>query len=117
MKTIYKIPVLLTAIWFLLLPSITLSNSNNSQNLKTNNNDTKHNKEFYDKIINEYKNYLTEVPQEVKEEIIKYRTEISKLNKQKKLLYKKLSQEAQNHLKKEQKYKAQIPINKKRVSY
>ena len=37
----------------------------------------------------------------------------AKINKEKRLLYKQLSQEAQNYLKTEQDYKKRLPLNRK----
>jgi hypothetical protein len=67
----------------------------------------------FQKIIDEYKDYVAKVPVTVRDEVIAYRKEIAKINKEKKLLYKKLSQESQDYLKKEQEYKKRLPLNKK----
>lgn len=66
----------------------------------------------YQKVIDEYKAYVAKVPPEVRDEVITYRKEIANLNKQKRLLYRKLSQDAQEYLQKEQDYKAQLPMKK-----
>jgi hypothetical protein len=67
----------------------------------------------FQKVIDEYKEYVAKIPAEIREEIINYRKEVAKVNKQKKLLYKKLSQASQNYLKKEQQYKKKLPIDRK----
>ena len=64
----------------------------------------------YDKIVDEYKKYLINVPDYVKEEIHEFRVKMAEINKSKKELYKKLSQQAQGYLKKEQKYKKKLPL-------
>ena len=63
----------------------------------------------YQKIIDEYKAYLARVKPEIREEIKHFRTEIAKLNKQKSDKYKTLSQEAQNYLAEERKFKKRLP--------
>ncbi len=67
----------------------------------------------FQKVIDEYKDYVAKIPPEIREEIISYRKEVARVNKQKKLLYKKLSQASQNYLKKEQQYKKKLPLNRK----
>ncbi len=67
----------------------------------------------FQKVIDEYKDYLSTVPLEIREEIVTFRKDTAKLNKEKKDLYKKLSQGSQNYLKKEQQYKKKLPINRK----
>jgi len=69
----------------------------------------------FQKVIDEYKDYVAKIPPEIREEIISYRKEVAKVNKQKKLLYKKLSQASQNYLKKEQQYKKKLPLNRKNL--
>jgi hypothetical protein len=64
----------------------------------------------YQEVIDEYKKYLDSVPAEVRKEIEEYRIKIFEINKDKKELYKKLSQEAQGYLKTEQKLKKKLPI-------
>ena len=39
--------------------------------------------------------------------------EVARLNKEKKLIYRKLSQASQNYLKKEQQYKKKLPLKRK----
>lgn len=67
----------------------------------------------FQKIIDDYKAYVAKVPAEIRDEVIEYRKSIAKLNKQKSLLYRQLSQDSQNYLKKEQQYKKQLPLNRK----
>ena len=69
----------------------------------------------FQKVIDEYKDYVAKIPAEIREEIISYRKEIAKINKQKKILYTKLSQASQNYLKKEQQYKKKLPMNRKNL--
>ena len=69
--------------------------------------------EQYQKIVDEYKQYLRNVPAEVRQEIRAYRQEIVRINKEKSAMYKKLSQEAQNFLAKERTIKKKLPINNK----
>ena len=67
----------------------------------------------FQKVVDEYKSYVAKIPTEVREGIITYRKEIAKINKEKRLLYRQLSQEAQNYLKTEQDYKKRLPLNRK----
>lgn len=69
----------------------------------------------FEKIISEYKAYVAKVKPEIREEVIEYRKEVAKLNKQKRLLFRKLSQESQEYLKKEQEFKGRLPIKKKNL--
>ena len=69
----------------------------------------------YQKIIDDYKQYVSAIDQEIRVEIVAYRKEIAKINKQKRELYRKLSQEAQGYLAKEQEYKKKLPIKQKRL--
>lgn len=69
----------------------------------------------FQKIIEEYKAYAATVPVEIRQEVIAYRKDVAKLNKQKKALYNKLSQAGQNYLKKEQQYKKKLPLNHKNL--
>lgn len=70
----------------------------------------------YQKIISDYKNYLAGVKPKVMEEIREYRKEVVKINKQKKELFRSLSQEAQRYLAKEEDVKRKLPINKLNLS-
>jgi len=88
------------------------SKSSNAEIQKTSADPIKEPAEFQ-KVVEEYKSYVAKIPAEVREEIITYRKEIAKINKEKRLLYKKLSQEAQNYLKTEQDYKKRLPLNRK----
>lgn len=67
--------------------------------------------EEFQKIIDEYKEYVAKVSPTIRDEIITYRKEIAKINIDKKMLYKKLSQESQEYLKKEQEFKKKLPMN------
>ncbi|RYE06192.1 MAG: hypothetical protein EOP33_03065 [Rickettsiaceae bacterium] len=67
------------------------------------------------KIVDEYKNYLISIRPEIRDEIILFRQEIAKLNRQKRDIYQKLSQEAQRYLEEERKFKKRLPINQKRM--
>jgi TRAP-type mannitol/chloroaromatic compound transport system substrate-binding protein len=71
------------------------------------------NSEDFQKIIDEYKSYVAKISPEIRQEVIDYRKEVAKLNKEKKLLYRKLSQDGQDYLKKEQEYKKKLPMLKK----
>lgn len=66
----------------------------------------------FQQVVDEYKSYAAKVDPSVRDEVITYRKEIAKLNKKKRLLYRKLSQEAQEHLKQEQQFKKRLPKNK-----
>lgn len=68
----------------------------------------------YDEVISEYKKYLSTIPAPVREEIRNYRKEVIRINKQKVQLYKKLSVEAQNFLKKERGFKQRLPIKQRK---
>lgn len=67
-----------------------------------------------DKIIADYKAYLATIKPELRNEVVTYRKDVAKINKQKRELYHKLSQEAQNYLAKEQEYKRKLPIRQKK---
>ena len=67
----------------------------------------------FQKVIDDYKAYVAKIPPEIRDEVITYRKEVAKINKQKRMLYKKLSQASQNYLKKEQQYKKKLPLNRK----
>ncbi len=67
----------------------------------------------FEEVINEYKTYVSTISPEIRDEIIAYRKEVAKINKEKRLMYRKLSQEAQEYLKKEQAFKKRLPMNKK----
>jgi hypothetical protein len=70
----------------------------------------------YEKIIQEYKDYLATIPVETRQEIVAYRREISRLNLEKINLFEKLSQRAQEYLKKERDFKQRLPIDPNQVS-
>ena len=65
------------------------------------------------KVVDEYKAFVASVKPEMRSEIITYRKEVAKLNKQKRDLYQKLSHGAQDYLAKEQDYKKKLPRGKK----
>ncbi|MCP5369831.1 MAG: hypothetical protein H6909_04005 [Rickettsiaceae bacterium] len=67
----------------------------------------------YEKIVQEYKDYLAQISVEVRQEIVAYRKEISRLNLEKTNLFDKLSQKAQEYLKKERDFKQRLPIDTK----
>lgn len=67
----------------------------------------------FQKVIDEYKAYVAKIPPAIREEIIEYRKSVAKLNKQKRLIYRQLSQASQNYLKKEQQYKKKLPLKRK----
>ncbi|MDP4832214.1 MAG: hypothetical protein NWR41_00680 [Rickettsiaceae bacterium] len=67
----------------------------------------------FQKVIDDYKAYVATIPPEIRDEIIAFRKDVAKLNKEKSLLYRKLSQASQNYLKKEQQYKQKLPLNRK----
>lgn len=67
----------------------------------------------FQQVIEDYKDYASKISPEIREEVIEYRKSVAKLNKEKKLLYRRLSQEAQQYLKKEQEYKKKLPLRRK----
>lgn len=67
----------------------------------------------FQKVIDDYKAYVAKIPPKIRDEIIEYRKSVAKLNKQKRLLYRQLSQASQNYLKKEQQYKKKLPLSRK----
>ncbi|MBF8246591.1 MAG: hypothetical protein ISN64_01175 [Rickettsia sp.] len=70
-------------------------------------------REYFENIEKEYESYLSEIPKEVRTEIIDYRKKIISLNKQKIILYNKLSQESQKFLQKEEEFKKKLAFDKK----
>ena len=68
----------------------------------------------YQKIIDEYKAYAAGIQPKIRDEVVAYRKEVAALNKQKRDLYQKLSQEAQNYLSKEQEYRKKLPLTRKK---
>ena len=87
-------------------------NTTDAKTQTTSSNNIKEPAEFQ-KVISEYKKYVAKVPAEVREEVIAYRKEIAKINKDKRALYRKLSQASQEYLQTEQEYKKKLPINRK----
>ncbi len=65
-------------------------------------------KEF-DKVIQEFKKYLEKLDPKIKQEIKDYRSKMQKFNQEKMDLYKKLSEAAQMHLKREREFKKRLP--------
>lgn len=101
-----------------LISSIILFNfSTNAEDIQNSNKSSPTNNIVSDqelqKIVTEFKEYLSTIPESVREEVIEYRRQIAVLMKQKRELFKTLSQDAQNYLKEEQKYKKKLPIDKK----
>ena len=66
--------------------------------------------EHYEQIVNDYKKYLASVDTKFRDEIIEYRKELREINTKKRELYKKLSQQAQAHLKKESVFRNKLPV-------
>jgi hypothetical protein len=66
-------------------------------------------------VVEEYKKFLTAVPPAVRDEIREYRKSVTRINREKSTLYKKLSQEAQDFLSKERQYKMRLPLKDTRV--
>lgn len=69
----------------------------------------------FQKVVDEYKAYISKISPDLRKEIVAYRKEVSKINKQKRDLYQKLSQEAQGYLAKEQEYKKRLPMKRKKL--
>jgi len=69
----------------------------------------------FQKVIDDYKAYVAKIPADIRQEIIAYRIEVARLNKEKRALYNKLSQAGQEYLKKEQQYKKKLPLNRKNL--
>lgn len=67
------------------------------------------------KVVDEYKAYIADVKPAVRAEIIAFRKETAKFNRQKREAYQKLSQDAQNYLAKEQEFKKRLPIKQKKI--
>jgi hypothetical protein len=67
----------------------------------------------FQQVVNDYKSYVAKVSPEIREEVIAFRKEVARLNKEKGELYKKLSTPAQEYLNKERQYKKKLPTNRK----
>lgn len=80
---------------------------------QTNNPATVKDSAEFQKVIDEYKEYVAKIPADVRDEVVTYRKEISRLNKEKRLAYKKLSKASQDYLEQEQEYKKKLPFNRK----
>ncbi len=70
---------------------------------------------IFEEIIQDYKEYLATIPQNIRDEIMEYRKKISNLNKQKTLLYQQLTQESQSYLAKEQQFKKKLSLEDKNI--
>ncbi len=69
------------------------------------------------KIIDDFEAYIAKIPVNIRDEVKEYRIKIAAINKEKRELYKKISQEAQNYLMEEQKYKKRILDHKKEQTH
>lgn len=69
----------------------------------------------FQKVIDEYRGYIATIPAETRQEIVEYRKGVARLNKEKISLYKKLSQTAQEYLKKEKMYKKRLPADQRKM--
>lgn len=69
------------------------------------------------KIINDFDAYVAGIPANVREEIKEYRIKIAHINKEKRELYTRISQEGQNYLAEEQKYKKRMLALKKDAAH
>ena len=65
----------------------------------------------FQKILDDYKTYLSKVSQEDRKEVVAFRIEIAKQNKIKKKLYTNLSPNIKEYLKKDYDYKSKFPMN------
>lgn len=106
---IKKNRLITTIIGLLLLSSNSLASTTaaKSNANKTNISSSGTNDELQ-KIESDFKSYAAGISAELREEITKYRIEVAKINGQKRELYQKISQEAQNYLAKERDYKKRI---------
>lgn len=69
--------------------------------------------EQHREVIEEYKKFLSKVPEDVRDEIREYRKEVIKLNRKKISLYKRLSQQAQEFLTTERNFKKRLPFRER----
>ncbi len=88
-------------IFVIMLHYCTFSYANEQQAYKSASDETNN-------IVQEYKKYLSSVPPNIRKEVIEYRKNIVKINKQKIQCYEQLSQQAQECLKRQQMYKKQM---------
>lgn len=102
-----KLYVLILAV--ILPTSLTLGNNKNQSNSAGSK------EEEFQQVVNEYREYVAKIPVSVRDEVIEYRKEVAKLNKEKRVLYRKLSQDAQDYLKQVQSYKKRLPMNKRKM--
>ncbi len=65
------------------------------------------------KVVDEYKSYVSSISSALREEIIGYRKKSAEINKQKRELYASLTQEAQDYLSKTQGFKKRLPIRQR----
>lgn len=75
---------------------------------------SRQNVDHHKAVIEEYKQFLSKVAPEVRDEIREYRKEVIKLNRQKISLYKRLSQEAQDFLNTERDFKKRLPFRERK---
>lgn len=71
--------------------------------------------EEFQKVVTEYREYVAKIPASVRDEVVEYRKVVANLNKEKRVLYRKLTQDAQDYLKQEQEYKKKLPMNKRKL--
>jgi peptidoglycan hydrolase CwlO-like protein len=71
--------------------------------------------EKHKQVVEEYKKFLGAVPPVTRDEVREYRKAVTKINKEKVTLYKKLSQEAQDFLSKERQFKMKLPLKDHRT--
>lgn len=64
----------------------------------------------YNKIVAEYRDYLGTIDEDLRKEIESYRKNVVEINRQKQILYSKLSQQAQSFLENEQEFKKKLPL-------
>jgi hypothetical protein len=100
-------------LFVLLLVSKVVSANDNTLEVKKVNDLT--NDQRYEQVVNDYKKYLSTVDKSVIKEIEEFRKKVSELNKEKQSMYKKLSQQAQQHLSIEKEFKRKLPIKNRAV--
>jgi hypothetical protein len=66
-------------------------------------------------VVEDYKKFLSAVPPAIRDEVREYRKSVTKINKEKATLYKRLSQEAQDFLSKERQFKMKLPVKDSRL--
>lgn len=106
-----------TFIGLLLLSSSSLATpAPTSPNVDITENSSNSSNDELQKIIDDFNKYVSGIPANIREEVKKYRFEVAKINNQKRELYRKISQEAQKYLAKEQEYKKRISSLKKNTT-